>query len=149
MKKHAAIFMIFYLTEGRSLKRSREERLQRNRRNLHKKEHKAMNVEVSASLRTNWKPENVREFYSTNLLFFYFEDSDFFRIVDQDRRIYSTRHRQKGEDKIRSWSKIVIFTKIQSIFPITTVRQNVRKTLENFVTSIVNKNINFAHSLDV
>ena len=71
MKKHAAIFMIFYLTEGRSLKRSREERLQRNRRNLHKKEHKAMNVEVSASLRTNWKPENVRELNSTSLLFFF------------------------------------------------------------------------------
>ena len=71
MKKHAAIFMIFYITEGRSLKRSREERLQRNRRNLHKKEHKAMNVEVSASLRTNWKPENVRDFYSSLLLFFF------------------------------------------------------------------------------
>ena len=72
MKKHAAIFMIFYITEGRSLKRSRGERIQRNKRNLHKKEHKAMNVEVSASLRTNWKPENVRQFYSSYLLFFIF-----------------------------------------------------------------------------
>ena len=71
MKKHAAIFMIFYITEGRSLKRSREERLQRNRRNLHKKEHKAMNVEVSASLRTNWKPENVREFYFSSYCFLF------------------------------------------------------------------------------
>ena len=70
MKKHAAVFMIFYLTEGRSLKRSRGERLQRNRRNLHKKDRKAMNVEVSASLRTNWKPENVREFHFSYLPFF-------------------------------------------------------------------------------
>ena len=66
-------FMIFYLTEGRSLKRSRGERLQRNRRNLHKKDRKAMNVEVSASLRTNWKPENVRECHFSYLPFLFWK----------------------------------------------------------------------------
>ena len=73
MKKHAAIFMFLYIADGKALKRSREEKFQRkseitgrnrrNRRNLHQKlsekGHKTMNVEVSASLRTNWRPDNV------------------------------------------------------------------------------------------